>query len=267
MVGRTAGRTAGGALGRGILAGLREAAELVLPVTCAGCATAGVVLCDDCGDLWLGPPQRCEEAAPRLDHLDAAGPIPVWALASGSGAARQVVVSWKDRGRADVSPRLVAALSRAGRSLAAELTAHDRAGGLVVVPAPASPGGRRRRGEDLVAQLAEGLADGLRAAPVGAQVTVALRRVRGGPDQKSLGARARARNLAGKVRLRPAAAAGLQGATVVLVDDVLTTGATLAACEHALRAAGAQVRGAVVLAATPPPGRTASWLVPTPDGS
>lgn len=264
---RTTDPSPAGRLARGVVAALRDAAELALPLTCAGCGAAGVVLCDACAGLWEGPARRCEEAAPRLDHLDAAGPLPVWALAPNAGPAREVVVSWKDRGRADVSPALRAALGRVGGALAAGPPGQSGPAGVLVVPAPASPAGRRRRGEDLVAQLAEGLADGLRAAAVPARVAVALHRARGGPDQKSLGARARARNLSGRVRVRPAAAPDLHGSRVLLVDDVLTTGATLAACERALRAAGAQVTGAVVLVATAPPGRTASWLVPSPDGS
>jgi predicted amidophosphoribosyltransferase len=74
------------------------------------------------------------------------------------------------------------------------------------------------------------------------------------PRSVRAAARARSRNLAGHVVVRRAGAAAIRGRTVLLLDDVLTTGATLAACEQALAQAGAVVIGAVTIAATPSPG-------------
>lgn len=264
---------------------LHDLVDLVLPVTCAGCAAPGRALCPACLQRWSGPPRRCEHAAGRLDRLDGTV-LPVWALAVGTGVVRSAVVAWKDRGRADVSPWFAAVVRRAGPAVAAALPP----GRWVVVPAPASRAGAARRGEDLVAGLAGALAAGLgdvvpgpgphpgdgraagsttgpdraargpRVTPV--PVLPALRLRRGGADQVGLGVRGRAANLAGRVRVRPGARAALAGADVLLVDDVLTTGATLAACRAALEREGARPRGAVVLAVTPPPGAPPSWLEP-----
>jgi predicted amidophosphoribosyltransferase len=86
-----------------------------------------------------------------------------------------------------------------------------------------------------------------------ARAASVLRRL-GGRDQVGLGRRERARNLAGRVRLtRRARAEPLEGVPVLLVDDVLTTGATTAQCVDVLAAAGAVVVGVLVLASTPPP--------------
>lgn len=234
---------------RVLAAAARDVGRLVLPVECPGCGLPDQPLCTACAGLLAGPPTRCEAAVPRLDRLDGAAPPPVWAVVGYAGPVRGVVVAWKDRGRADLTRPLVAALERAGGDLARALGEVAAWGGLAVVPVPTTRGARRRRGADLVRLLADGLACGLRDAGVPADVAPVLRRRRR-RDQVGLGARSRARNAAGSVTVRPP---GRVRRVVVLVDDVVTTGSTLAACRTALERAGALVVGAVVLAATPAP--------------
>ena len=96
---------------------------------------------------------------------------------------------------------------------------------------------RRERGYNQAAMLADGLADAL-AAP---RLTGALRRLRPTRAQARLGPAERRANLAGAFRVeRPAA---LAGRSVLIVDDVITTGATLEACLAPLHAAGARATG------------------------
>jgi ComF family protein len=113
------------------------------------------------------------------------------------------------------------------------------ADGPVLISVPASPDRIRQRGFDPLDRVARCYAGRYALARA-----AAVRRG-GAPAQASLGARARRANLRGAFHLpRPQR-------QVLLVDDVLTTGATLAALAAACRAAGAEWVGAVVLARTP----------------
>lgn len=227
---------------------VRELLGLLLPVECAGCGLDDVAWCASCADRLAGRFWRCEDRAPRLDRMDGCGPLPVWTLADCTGPVRRAVVVWKDRGRSDLTRPFAAALAGAAAGLRADVAA----GPLLVVPSPSTAAARRRRGGNLVDGLATGVADGLAHAAVVTAVAPVLVRTRG-HDQVGLGARARTRNLAGRVQVPARHVPRLTGRRVLVVDDVLTTGATLAACRSALERAGAHVVGAVTLASTPGP--------------
>lgn len=117
----------------------------------------------------------------------------------------------------------------------------------VVVPVPLHWTRRLRRGFNPAALLAAGLAEGLGLACCPG----ALRRRRRGRRQVGLGRRERRRALAGVFVVPPRAARSIRGREVLLVDDVVTTGATLEACAEALRAAGARRVAGFALARTP----------------
>jgi predicted amidophosphoribosyltransferase len=169
---------------------------------------------------------------------------PTWAVAPYAGPVRAAVLAHKEQGRHALRRPLSAALARG------VLAAGAGAGGVVlVVPAPSRAAAVRARGQDPTLRLARGAVAALRARGHEVAVLRALRMRGGVLDQAGLGARERAANLAGA--MRPAAAAGAAaGRRVVLVDDVVTTGATLAEAARVLRAGGAQVAGAAVVAAT-----------------
>lgn len=201
-----------------------------------------------------------EAAAPRLDRLDGVPPLPVWALVDYAGPVRDLVVAWKDRGRVDLDGLLAERLRRAATTVASAVgSVADPVAGrpppVLVVPAPSAAAARRARGREPVRVLARAVARGLSDGGVPTVVAPVLRRRGRARDQVGLGSRARGRNLAASVAVRSRAFARTQGPVCLLVDDVLTTGATLAAAERALEAAGADVVGALVVAATPPPDR------------
>jgi predicted amidophosphoribosyltransferase len=158
-----------------------------------------------------------------------------------TGAVRQLIVAHKERGLAGLARPLGAALARA--VLAAAKDPGPRA---LLVPVPSSRASVRRRGQDptlRIAQEAAREAGRHGAATSCVQVLGHRRRV---ADQAGLTAAGRVANVTGALR----AGCDLRGAQVIIVDDVVTTGATLAEAARALRAAGAEVRAAAVVAAT-----------------
>ena len=98
----------------------------------------------------------------------------------------------------------------------------------------------------------------MRAGGVQAQVVRGLRQVRVPADQSGLGAAQRAANVSGALAARRQAVPALDRASVVVVDDVVTTGATLAESARALRVAGIEPRAVAVVAATRRGGRAAA---------
>jgi predicted amidophosphoribosyltransferase len=197
--------------------------DLVLPSDCAGCGAPVALWCPECR-AQIGPPTR-----PRLPG----GPV-VLAVGRYTGPLRSAVLRYKERGRRDIAAPLGALLAAA---------VDDAVGSAPVwlVPAPSRPAAARARGGDHVARLCRAVA----ARRPRVRVARPLRLAGGVRDSVGLDAAERAANLAGRVRVRAGALPGT--GTVLLVDDVVTTGATLGTCEDALAAAGVGVGAAVVL--------------------
>lgn len=191
----------------------------VFPASCPGCGARAEGVCARCRAA-LAPPTE----APPPPGVD------WWAAPFAyQGAVRRLIVGAKYRH------------SRAGLGwLAEEMAVACGSGSLpdVVTWVPAHPARRRRRGFDQGRVLATGVAAGL-----GLPVRGLLRRP-GGDPQTGSGRSVRA---AGP---RLVATARLAGRTVLVVDDVATTGASLAAAAAALRAAGAHRVAAVTAART-----------------
>ncbi|MFD8249533.1 ComF family protein [Nocardia sp. NPDC059691] len=213
---------------------MRTLLDLVLPAACAGCGRSGADWCADCAVTLAGPPVR---VWPRNDPG-----IPCWALGPYAGPARRAVLAAKERGRRDLALPL-------GKAFAGAL-AELRSPGvpLVLVPAPSRRVAARRRGGDPVfrsASVATRWLPNCRVVPV-------LRVGQGVRDSVGLTPAERARNLKGRVTTTPGPAADWgvpANAEVVLVDDVLTTGATAFESVRALQRAGLPTRGVLVTCA------------------
>ncbi|MCH1883843.1 phosphoribosyltransferase family protein [Agrococcus sp. ARC_14] len=205
-----------------LTAALREAASVLWPVACAGCDALDVAVCAACRALLLAGPVR--------EVLDG---LPLVAAAEYAGPVRSLVVACKEHGARAEARALAAGLQLVLAVLPeAEL-----------VRVPSSRAGMRRRGFDPVALVVR--AAGLRS--------IALRRggaARRSGAQKERTVAERALAAQGSLVLPPRAVRALGGRPVVVVDDVVTSGATVREAVRALRAAGCEPVGIAAVART-----------------
>lgn len=222
------------------------AADLLLGRTCAGCRRPGPLLCAEC-ETWLtahGPRLvRPRPSPPGLPMTVASAPY--------VGPLRGVIHRYKEAAAWSLADLL------AQRSALAVATLLHRAledgfwdpGPVVLVPAPSRLDAVLQRGSDVTARfvtLAAQRATGLVGVPVTCRRIV---RMAGATvDQAGLDADQRWANVSGSLVLRRCPD---PGPVMVVVDDVVTTGATLAELARVLRAGGARVLGAATVAATP----------------
>jgi ComF family protein len=213
--------------------------DLAFPARCPGCGREGPPICSRCAPALEA---RLELAGGVAIGLPSDVPAPLLQLewcAPFSGLVRRALHELKYGGETRVAVPLGEAIARRWRRVGA--------GGDVLVPVPVHAERARRRGYDqaeLIARAA-GRALGLPCAPI-------LERIRATTAQFDLDRSTRATNVRGAfaLRARGTSARGnpLAGRWIVLVDDVITTGATLSACAEPLLAAGALGVSAITVA-------------------
>ena len=211
-------------------------ADLVLGARCAGCGLPALGLCPECRAV-LGAlrPRRVTRPLDGFPGTVAAGEY--------ADQLRQVLLSAKQRGGLTHLPLLGRLTARA---VAALVLAADPPLPLVLVPVPTVASRVRGRGLDLTAALAVRAAGELSWRGLAAQARPLVRLARTPADQIGLDRQQRVANPAGAYRCRAAPERG----SVVVIDDVVTTGATLLAVAGALRTAGADPAGAATVAET-----------------
>jgi ComF family protein len=206
--------------------------DILLPPSCAGCGRYGDALCGGCGD-------RVVELALRNDPFIAADP--------GIVLGEAMIVGTAAFAHRDEVQRILRRLKYGGgRHLAEPLAAHATpalrrllavAGTSVLVPVPLHRARQRDRGYNQAAILASAL-----GRRTGQAVWPAIVRARATERQHGLDRATRLRNIRHAMTLDPTLGSptSTMPAAAIVVDDILTTGATLEACAHILRAAGVE---------------------------
>lgn len=200
-----------------------QLADLVFPRRCLGCGTPGDALCRDCVPWHRRP----------LDGLD----VPGRAAAVYDGAVREALLRYKERGRLEFGRPLGLLLADAVSALGPLPI------GTMLVTVPSSPMALRERGRDHLMPVAR-----VAARRAGVPVTACLSLIRSVQDSAGLTLVQRAGNQAGAMRAAPPTAARRPA---IVVDDIVTSGATAREACRALWAAGWQPIGVAAVAATP----------------
>ncbi len=214
-----------------ILDGMSDLLDLLIPARCASCGAPGAPCCATCQTAW--------GSLSEITRAPTVGLVPVYALARYADEARRLILAYKERGRRDLAPSL-------GRALA-EALPHLPEQGVApcLVPVPSRRSASRVRGGPHVQRMAEECAKVLVSKGKPATVAPVLKLEAGVRDAARLTRAERAVNLDGRVSLVP----GACPARVILLDDVITTGATAAACARLLDISGIHVSAVVALAA------------------
>jgi predicted amidophosphoribosyltransferase len=204
--------------------------DLVLPRACAGCGARGTALCDGCRAVLAAPPLgpwRPDPCPPGLPR--------VHALAGYDGPLKRLLLTHKERGGLRLSAPLGEALARVVTPLLGPAP-------VVLSPVPSARAAVRARGYDHALRLARVAARATGGGVVARHLLAPARHV---ADQAGLSAHERAANQ--RLAMRALAVVPCR---VVLVDDLVTTGATLEEAARALSVHGHVVVGAAVLGAT-----------------
>ena len=202
--------------------------DVLAPPHCAGCGSAGDELCTACADEIEGNSPVFVRGAGSLATVSAAGRY--------RGALRAAILAFKYGNRRGLAAPLAAALAK--RLVVASE---------IIVPVPLHPSRTWARGYNQAELLARELASSLRAERPAVAVRALVRSI-ATQAQSKLCAGERERNVSNAFSPGPDAFA-IEGKSVLLVDDVITTGATLRACATVLRRAGARRVDAACVAA------------------
>jgi len=226
--------------------------DIVLPPRCLKCGTTVDAVGALCADCWpavafLASPQCAACGLPFEFDLGpealcgpCAGERPVFERARAAfrydEGSKDLILRFKHADRTDSSPAFARWMARAGAALLADAD--------LIAPVPLHWLRLFMRRYNQAALLASALGD-LAGKPA---VNDLLLRRRRTPSQGGLGALARRRNVAGAFAVDPRRRMLLQDKRVLLVDDVLTTGATVSACTSVLLRAGARAVDVLTLA-------------------
>jgi predicted amidophosphoribosyltransferase len=228
----------------GMLGGvLVSVLDLVLPQFCVGCGGAGGRCCAGClAEMAAAPGMRMPRPSPP-------GLPDCWSAGAYDGVARRAILACKERGAVTLAGALAQVLAFTVLTAFAAIGAAWTRGPFAVVPVPSARRSLRSRGHDPTGRMAALAVRHLTAAGLRAEPWAALRQARQVSDQAGLSSTERVANLTGRLQV-PRRAKSPPAPVALLLDDIVTTGATLAEAARALRAEGVRVPLAVTVAAT-----------------
>ncbi|MFE2044727.1 ComF family protein [Streptomyces sp. NPDC059477] len=236
----------------------RDLTDLVLPAECGGCGAPRAVLCARCRTALSGGVPRRVRPVPQPRGL----PV-VYAAGRYEDEVRAALLAHKERGALALAGALGVALAGAVRGVVGggcgvwgepEVWSESGAWGepavwgargtwggpqvpVLLVPVPSARRAVRARGHDPARRIALAAAGELRRGGTAARVLSVLRQRRPVADQAALSAARRMENLAGALTVARGAGELLVDGRIVLVDDLITTGASLAEAARAVRVA------------------------------
>jgi predicted amidophosphoribosyltransferase len=220
---------------------IKNLADLIFPSRCIGCSELGISICSNCRSSW--------HPHTYLREVSVEGRIyPVVSSVQYSPIASRVLLSAKESNIAAADKLLVDAISH---SLSHFI---KRFGGSTLVAIPSRRSATRKRGRNFLNEIASEVAriSENEISFIDTQLLVHSRSVR---DQSALNSRQRQSNVSGALAVpsnfKPRSSSGNIG-PLIIVDDLITTGATLAEAIRALCAAGFEVKGAVTGAVAKP---------------
>lgn len=267
---RSVGTTTGGHLPRcldvlwnhrgahAVRSAMASTAALLLPIECVCCQRPDTTLCPSCAKAMRAAclhPHRVEHRADALPVNQRHEALPVIAAGSYEHELAAVILAFKNHQMPALGKVLVPALARAVFTAVEELADPGRP--VVLVPVPTRLRAKAKRGYFPLGVLLARMGRS-RVLPQRVLVGQLVRyRARGQFTTAQKGRGKRARSVVRGTMEAPdtpsLARLLVLEAQVLFIDDVLTTGATLAEAQRALAGSGLQVCGAVVLAATPAP--------------
>ncbi|MEW2399508.1 ComF family protein [Streptomyces sp. NPDC046862] len=213
----------------------QDLTDLVLPAECGGCGMSRTVLCRECRAALSGAAPRRVRPVPEPPGL----PV-VHAAARYEDEVRAALLAHKERGALTLASPLGAALAGAVRAGLQQQGLRETTGVrecVLLVPVPSARWAVRARGHDPARRIALAAARELRRTGTPSRVVGVLRQRRAVADQSGLTARQRLDNLAGALEVADGGGRLLAGGRVVLVDDLMTTGASLREAARAVREA------------------------------
>ncbi|HUW78028.1 MAG TPA: phosphoribosyltransferase family protein [Candidatus Nanopelagicaceae bacterium] len=217
--------------------------DLTLPQRCVGCSAKSTrsdghlaLVCRRCAMALKGSPHKVRVRGVTESEF------PIMAAAAYEGSTRNLLLAAKERNQVALIPMLASATSIAITQLLARSEPDQK---LALIPIPSMPKNLRNRGYNLVGQMTNLLAREMAMRFDDVRVVEILRHRRHVADQSRLSASARAANLHGAFSTLDLGGPLLTDRRVIIIDDLVTTGATLIEARRSLIAAGIRPFGAV----------------------